>query len=222
MASLSTLQKSVATLVPQLQSITDGLKHSAHGNLSETTAHLAAASDALARLLGFLHKNTSHRRNSLPAPAAARANGELQSLIALVFCALAKTEGVAVEGSHNVNQSLAELNTFHETRLSPLMDVFLAVKEAALDRLSMGEIDIDVALNNETSAKELLTANKATIAASSKHLEGVRVSLNTMSAQVAAYGERQKVLEAKRIEMKERQKEASVCIPHALCVAALL
>lgn len=212
MASLSDLLRSVETLGPQLESITSVLKHASDANLSETTTNLGSASAALSRLLYFLHTASSLRRNSLPASIAARTNGELQSLIAQIFCALAITEGVSLEGSHNSDVALAELKAFQESRVSPMMREFSRVKEDALARVSRCEKEVEVANSNLENAQSLLEGNTVTVAATSKHLDAVQCHINTMSSQLDSYGVRMRELERRKANAKERRQVSSVCV----------
>src|SRR5690606_9023598 len=108
--------------------------------------------------------------------------GELQSLIARVFCDFALTEGIALEGAHNADIGLSQLETFQGSKVAPLMREFSAMKEEALMFLSQTKMEMDTSQANSSKIQKLLEGNETTVSATQSHLASVRGHLTTLNS----------------------------------------
>lgn len=216
------LAESLASVDSQLSVLTGSVERTLTENAVESEGHIGEAQRALARAVALLREAASHRRNSLPASSAARANGELQALTGLLFAPLAQAEGVALEGSHLCAAALGDLELFYQSRVAPLLQAFSASKESALAVLARAEQRRNDALQAEELALQALHNNRDSIAATSRDLDKVQDSLNAMAYQMEDLAERRRELDAKRSELRERRQASGVCPAPPCCVIAVV
>jgi uncharacterized coiled-coil protein SlyX len=197
-SSVSDLQRSLDTLQPEIDELTSSVPAASIPEI------LAAATDTLHHLISFL----STRKHST---ATARDNGELQAQLAHLFGTFAQAEGVAITDGHSCESALSDISKFHESRVSPLLREFSAVKERALVMVADAGRAVDAAVEEQGEAQKRVDANRESIAATSKHLDEAQATLNSIAYQMEALVERRRELEEKKQEAKERREIQRVC-----------
>jgi uncharacterized coiled-coil protein SlyX len=198
-SSVSDLQLALDTLQPEIDELTSSVPAASIPEI------LATAADTLHHLIAFL----SARKNST---TTARDNGELQAQLAHLFGTFARAEGVAITDGHSCESALVDISKFHESRVSPLLREFSAVKERALVLVADAGKAVDAAVEEQGEAQKRVDANRDSVAATSKHLDEAQATLNTIAYQMEALVERRRELEEKKQEAKERREIQRVCV----------
>ncbi|KAA8913496.1 hypothetical protein FN846DRAFT_100217 [Sphaerosporella brunnea] len=213
-ASVSDLQRALDTLQPELHTLTSSVPSASIRSI------LSEASESLHQLLAFLSARKNPSAAAATAAARARDNGELQAQLAQLFAALARAEGDAIVEGHSCEMALADVSKFQDAKVSPLLRDFSSVKERALALVADSARAVDAAIEEQGESKRRVEANTERVAATSKDLDEVQASLNTMAYQMEALVERRMELEERKQEAKERREIQRVCVfPSILFIA---
>lgn len=199
-ASVSDLQRALDTLQPELHTLTSSVPSASIRSI------LSEASESLHQLLAFLSARKNPSAAAATAAARARDNGELQAQLAQLFAALARAEGDAIVEGHSCEMALADVSKFQDAKVSPLLRDFSSVKERALALVADSARAVDAAIEEQGESKRRVEANTERVAATSKDLDEVQASLNTMAYQMEALVERRMELEERKQEAKERRE----------------